>query len=64
VGAQVGFPYQRARLWLWMVIKAPQFYLYGQVMKGKKEKKRRIPQAFQMLERKALNQMKVELRSI
>lgn len=24
-----------------MVIKAPQFYLYGQVMKGKKEKKKK-----------------------
>lgn len=39
-GVEVGFPYQRPGLWLWMVIKVPRFHLLGQLMKRKKKLER------------------------
>lgn len=41
-GVEVGFPYQRPGLWLWMVIKVPRFHLLGQLMKRKKKIRERI----------------------
>lgn len=51
---KVGFPYQRAGLWLWMVIEVPWFHLHGQVVKGEKLETR-IFCSLQTTERRAVN---------